>query len=217
MKMWTLAYLLWVKHEVHFDQMAQEATLLDYLHEVEHAAGRIARLDRAIEEAVKLAPAKMQAVIQALQALRGVAQVTAVTIVTELGEVSRFARARQLMGYAGIVASEHSSGESTRRGSITKAGNAHLRRVAVEAAWAYRHRPNVGKTLRKRQEAVSEEIREIAWKAQHRLHTRYRKLMSRGKDKGKVVTAIARELLGFIWAIGVKAEAKQKGTERRAA
>src|SRR5215467_4293073 len=157
MKMWTLAYLLWVKHEVHFDQMAQEATLLDYLHEVEHAAGRIARLDRAIEEAVKLAPAKMQAVIQALQALRGVAQVTAVTIVTELGEVSRFARARQLMGYAGIVASEHSSGESTRRGSITKAGNAHLRRVAVEAAWAYRHRPNVGKTLRKRQEAVSEE------------------------------------------------------------
>jgi hypothetical protein len=89
--------------------------------------------------------------------------------------------------------------------------------VVVEAAWAYRHRPYVGETLRKRQEVVSEEIREIAWKAQHRLHTRYRKLMARGKEKGKVVTAIGRELLGFIWAIGVEAEAAQKKTERRAA
>jgi len=115
-KPWSLNYLSWVKHEVHFEQLAQEATLLDYLHEVEHAEARIARLDRAIEEAVKLTPAKMRAVIEALQALRGVAQVTAVTIVAELGEVSRFTRARQLMGYSGIVAREHSSGESTRRG-----------------------------------------------------------------------------------------------------
>jgi len=184
-KPWSLNYLSWVKHEVHFEQLAQEAALLDYLHEVEHAEGRIARLDRAIEEAVKLTPAKMRAVIEALQALRGVAQVTAVTIVAELGEVSRFTRARQLMGYGGIVASEHSSGKSTRRGSITKTGNAHLRRVVVEAAWAYRHRPNVGGTLRKRQEAVSEEVREIAWKAQHRLHTRYRKLTAPGQEQGK--------------------------------
>ena len=156
-------------------------------------------------------------VLEALQALRGVAQVTAVTIVAEVGEVSRFPGARQLMGYGGIVASEHSSGESSWRGGITKTGNAHLRRVVVEAAWAYRHRPYVGETLRKRQEVVSEEIREIAWKTQHRLHTRYRKLMARGKEKGKVVTAIGRELLGFIWAIGVAAEAAQKKTERRAA
>jgi hypothetical protein len=89
--------------------------------------------------------------------------------------------------------------------------------VVVEAAWAYRHRPNVGETLRKRQEKVSEEVREIAWKAQHRLYTRYRKLMARGKDKGKVITAIGRELLGFIWAIGIKVEAAQKVTERKAA
>jgi transposase len=87
----------------------------------------------------------------------------------------------------------------------------------VEAAWASRHRPNVGAALRKGQELVSEEVREIAWKAQHRLHTRYRKLTARGKDKGKVVTAIGRELLGFIWAIGVKVEAAQKEIERRAA
>jgi transposase len=216
-KPWTRNYLSWVKNEVHFEQMAQEATLLDYLHEVEHAEARIARLDLAISEAVKLTPPKMRVVIEAFQALRGVAHVSAVTIAAELGEVSRFTGARELMGYGGIVASEHSSGESTRRGSITKTGNAHLRRVVVEAAWAYRHRPNIGETLRKRQAGVSEEIREIAWKAQHRLHARYRKLMARGKVKGKVVTAIGRELLGFIWAIGVQAEAAQKKTEQRAA
>jgi transposase len=216
-KPWTRNYLVWVKHEVHFEQMAQEATLLDYLNEVEHAELRIARLNLAIEEAVKLTPPKMRAVIEALQALRGVAQVAAVTIVAELGEVSRFSGARQLMGYGGIVASEHSSGKSNWRGGITKTGNAHLRRVVVEAAWAYRHRPSVGKVLKRRQAVVSEEVREIAWKAQHRLHTRYRKLMARGKEKGKVVTAMGRELLGFIWAIGVKVEAAQKVTERRAA
>jgi transposase len=93
----------------------------------------------------------MRAVIEALQALRGVALVTAVTIVAEVGTLSRFAKPRQLMGYSGAVASEHSSGERTRRGGITKAGNAHLRRVIVEAAWAYRHRPAVGTALRKRQ------------------------------------------------------------------
>jgi transposase len=196
MKSWTLKYLSWVKQEVHFEQPAQEATLLDYLHEVEHAQARIARLELAVEEAVKSTPPEMKAVIEGLQALRGIAEVAAVTIVAELGEISRFSRARQLMGYGGIVACEHSSGESNWRGGITKTGNAHLRRVVVEAAWGYRHRPNVGVALRKRQELVSEEVREIAWKAQHRLYTRYRKLMARGKDKGKVITAIGREL-GF--------------------
>ena len=150
-KAWTMKYLEWVRREVHFEQRAQEATLLDYLHEVEHAAARIARLDGAIEEAAKCAPPQMRAVIEALQALRGVAHISAVTIVAELGELSRFARARQLMGYGGIVASENSSGERTRRGNITKTGNAHLRRVVIEAAWAYRHRPAVGGSLRKRQ------------------------------------------------------------------
>ena len=123
LKPWTLNYLSWVKHEVHFEPMAQEATLLDYLQEVEHAELRIARLNVAIDEAVKMTPPKMRAVIEALQ---GVAQVTAVTIVAEAGEVSRFTGARQLMGYDGIVASEHSSGESTWLGGITKTGNAHL-------------------------------------------------------------------------------------------
>ncbi len=208
--LWMLKYLDWVRKEVHFEQLAQEATLLDYRHEVEHMAARIERLDRAIEEAVKLAPPQMHEVIEALQALRGLAQVTAVTVVAELGQFSRFAEARQLMAFSGIVSREHSSGESTRRGGITKTGNAHLRRVVVEAAWAYRHAPAVTKCLRQRQEKVSEEIKEIAWKAQHRLHSRYRKLTARGKNSGKVVTAMGRELLGFIWAIGVKVEAGQR-------
>jgi transposase len=216
-KAWTMKYLEWVKREVHFEQRAQEATLLDYLHEVEHAAARIARLDGAITEAVKVAPPQMRAVIEALQALRGIAHVSAVTVVAELGELSRFSRATQLMGYGGIVASEHSSGERTRRGNITKTGNAHLRRVVVEAAWAYRHRPAVGNTLRKRQEKVSEEVKEIAWKAQLRLHQRYQKLLAKGKNKGVVVTAVGRELLGFIWAIGIKVETAQKESLQRAA
>lgn len=205
-KAWTRAHLVWVKSAVRFEQAAQEATLLDYIHEVDHVAGRLTRLESAIDAAVHTAPVGMRAVIEALQALRGVALVTAVTIAAEVGELSRFARPRQLMGYSGAVASEDSSGQRTRRGGITKAGNAHLRRVIVEAAWAYRHRPAVGPALRKRQAPVSAEVTEIAWKAQHRLHGRYRTLTARGKCKQQVVTAIARELLGFIWAIGVHVE-----------
>jgi transposase len=201
----TQAHLTWVK-TIHFEHAAQEATLLDYLHEVEHMADRIERLERAIDEAVTTAPAPMRAVIEALQALRGIALVSAVTIVAEVGELSRFAKPRQLMGYSGAVASEHSSGERTRRGAITKTGNAHLRRIVVEAAWAYRHRPAVGAALRKRQAPVSAEVTAMAWKAQHRLHTRYRALMARGKCKQQTVTALGRELLGFIWAIGVHVE-----------
>jgi transposase len=209
MHAWTQAHLAWVK-TVHFAHPAQEATLLDYLHEVEHVAGRIERLERAIDEAVKTAPTAMRAVIEALQALRGIAQVSAVTIVAELGEVSRFAKPSQLMGYSGTVASENSTGERIRRGGITKTGNAHLRRVVIEAAWAYRYRPAVGATLRKRQASASEEVKAIAWKAQHRLHARYRHLTARGKCKQETVTAIGRELLGFIWAIGVHVEGDRR-------
>jgi len=207
-KPWTQRHLAWVKQAVHFEQPAQEFTLLDYIHEVEHATLRIGRLERAIDEAVQSAPSRMRTVIEALQALRGVAQIAAATIVAELGEVSRFAAPRQLMGYSGMVAKEHSSGQRIWRGGITKTGNAHLRRVVTEAAWAYRHRPSIGGLLRRRQEKLSEEVKEIAWKAQHRLHARYRRLTGRAKSKQQVVTAIGRELLGFIWAIGVQAESK---------
>lgn len=207
MHTWTQRHLEWVK-TVHFEQGAQEATLLDYLHEVEHVAERIARLERAIDEVVTTVPESMRAVIEALQALRGIARVSAVTIVAEVGELSRFAKASQLMGYSGTVASEDSSGGRIRRGAITKTGNAHLRRVVIEAAWAYRYRPAVGAALRKRQATVAPEVKDIAWKAQHRLHTRYRHLLATGKCKQPVVTAVGRELLGFIWAIGVHVESE---------
>jgi transposase len=176
------------------------------VHEVEHANDRVRRLEQAIGEAVKLAPTAMREVIEALQALRGIAEISAVTIVSELGQISRFAGARELMAYSGTVASENSSGKRVQRGGITKTGNAHLRRVVVEAAWAYRHPPALGATLRKRQEGLREEVKEIAWKAQHRLHKRYRSLAARGKNPQKMVTAVGRELLGFIWAIGNKVE-----------
>ncbi len=150
----------------------------------------------------------MQELIRGLQALRGVAHISAVTIASELGNISsRFESARKLMGYCGVFPSEDSSGKRIRRGGITKSGNAHLRRIVVESAWCYRHLPRVGEKLRKRHEGVPAEITEIAWKAQNRLHKRYMTMMNAGKDQRKVMTAVARELLGFIWAIGIKAEA----------
>ena len=213
-KAWTKQHLEWIKTHVHFDQPALEATLLDYLHEVEHVATRIGKLEKAIDEAVQAAPAAIRAVIEALQALRGVAQTTAATIVSELGSVSRFQSPRQLMGYSGLVAREHSSGNRIQRGAITKTGNAHLRRVLVEAAWAYQHRPNVTGFLLRRQKslALSDEVKQIAWKAQHRLHKRYKTFAARGKNKNQIVTALGRELLGFIWAIAMNTEQKQKLT-----
>jgi transposase len=205
---------------VHFEITAQEATLTDYITEVEHAGLRIERLERAIDEAVSKVPDRMRAVIDALQSLRGIRLISAATIAAEVGELSRFVRPRQLMGYSGAVPREHSSGERTRRGGITKTGNAHLRRIVGEASWAYRHRPNLSRALRKRQEGLSEQVKEIAWKAQHRLYQRFRKLTARGKTKQQVVTAVGRELLGFIWAIGVTVEQgfdEQAGRRRRVA
>ena len=205
-KAWTQEYVKWVR-QLRFEQIAQEATRLDYLHEVEHMGERVLRLEGAIAEAVKAASPALQQVVRDLQALRGIAHISAVTIAAELGNISRFEGARQLMGYSGAVPSEDSSGERVRRGRITKTGNAHLRRIAVEAAWSYKFRPAVGPALRKRQEGLPEEIKEIAWKAQHRLHKRFSRLSAAGKDRRKIVTAVGRELLGFIWAIGIKAEA----------
>jgi transposase len=215
-KSWTKAHLLWVK-TLRFEHPAQEATFLDYLHEVEHAAERVARLERAIDEAVEGAPSDMRALIAGLQALRGIRKGSAATIVAEVGPLSRFARPKQLMGYSGMVSSESSTGSSVRRGAITKTGNAHLRRIAGEAAWAYQHRPAISLDLRKRQEGLSEEVKEIAWKAQHRLSSRFRRLLAKGKLRQKVIIAIARELLGFVWAIGIQIEKEQHRTKRRRA
>ena len=206
---WTEGHLRWVRHQVRFEAAAQEAVRIDYLAEVDHVRDRVRRLEQSIDEAIAAAPLEIRDVVSALQALRGIAKLSAVSIVAEVGQLSRFARPRQLMGYSGTVSREDSSGSRVRRGSITKTGNAHLRRIVGEAAWSYRYKPAVQGALRKRQAGLSEPVKEIAWKAQHRLHMRYRRLMGKGKIKQQVVTAVARELLGFIWAIGVHVERAQ--------
>lgn len=202
---WTQKHEKWLKKQK-FEQPAHEAVFQDYLHEVEHVTERAAKLERAIDEAIEAAPEEIKAVVAGLQALRGVAKITAATIVAEIGKLSRFDKPSQLMSYSGTVSSENSSGDRVRRGGITKTGNAHLRRVLGQAAWSYRHRPSRGADLKRRQEGLGEDVKEIAWKAQQRLHKRYWHLTNKGKDNRKVVTAVGRELLGFIWSIGTLVE-----------
>ena len=150
-------------------------------------------------------------VVTALQAMRGIALVVAVTVVAEVGDFRRFANARQLMAYLGLVPSEHSSGASIRRGGITKAGNALARRVLIEGAWTYRMPARVSRKLHDRNEKLSPAIRDIAWKGQIRLCSRYRRLAAAGKPKVVVTTAIAREMVGFIWAIARIAQPTLQG------
>jgi transposase len=205
MKSWTQKHREWLRAQK-FEIHAHEATYLDYMAEVDHVGERIARLERAIDQAIEQAPEVQREVVQALQSLRGVAKITAVTLVAEIGSFRRFSNAKQLMAYAGQVPSEHSSGGKMRRGGITKTGNSHLRRVVGETAWLCRLRPNRGYELKKRQQGQSEAIKEVAWKAQHRLYQRYGRLSARGKPKQAVATAVGRELLGFVWAIAVQRE-----------
>jgi transposase len=205
---WGTLHLEWLRG-VRFEHAAQQATMVDYLAEVEHHAARILRLEEAIDDAVAAAPPELRELITGLQSLRGIAKLTATTLAVEIGNFTRFSKAPQLMAFAGIVPSEHSSGGTRRQGAVTKTGNAHIRRVLFESAWCYRHRPGRGRALTQRQRDVPEPIKELAWKAQHRLHRRYSALSSRGKPAQKVVTAVARELLGFVWAIAVRIEATQ--------
>jgi transposase len=139
--------------------------------------------------------------VAALRALRGIDTAGAIGLVTEIGDIARFSDARQLMGYLGLVPSEHSSGNSIRRGSITKTGNAHARRLLTEAAWSYRFPARLSHALRQRSSSQPEPVRSHAWKAQQRLCERFARMSSRGVHANKVCVAVARELAGFIWAI----------------
>lgn len=150
---WTKKHVAWINASVKMDNPALQATLWDYVHEVEHMADRLQRLEKAIDDAIEAAPDQIQDVVRSLQALRGVGKITAAGIVAEVGCLSRFSNPRQLMSYAGVVSSEYSSGGRIQRGAITKTGNSHLRRPIVEAGWAYQHKPWLGGWLAKRQEA----------------------------------------------------------------
>lgn len=197
-KGWTGAYRRWLAR-VRFDHPAQQVVLQDYIHAVEDAEARVERLVSQIE--ALLPNWSMHPVVEAVQAMRGVGLIVAVTVVAEVGDFSRFENPRQLMAYLGLVPSEHSSGTSVRKGGITKAGNALARRVLIEGAWTYRMPARVSPKLHARLEAVPKAVRDIAWKAQVRLCNRYRRLAACGKAKAVVTTAIAREMVGFIWAI----------------
>ena len=213
---WTRKHMTWIKGHVRFDLPALQATFLDYVHEVERAGERIERLDKALEEAIAAAPAELREVVEALQGLRGVGKIVAASLVAEVGSFTRFSSPSQLMSYCGLVPSEHSSGSRIARGSITKTGNAHVRRLIVESAWAYQHKPWIGGWLEKRLQPLEPAIQEISWKAQWRLHTRYKKLSARGKNKPQIVAAIGRELLGFLWAIATRVEARRTAVKHAA-
>lgn len=213
-KAWTAAWWQWAR-KLELLHGEQNTTLVELILEVDHQTQRVARLDGAIDRAVKEAPEHLRAIVSALQALRGVAQETAVTLALEFGSFTRFERAPQAMGYTGLVASEYTSGSKKRQGAITKTGNSHLRTALVEAAWHYRHRPRLNQRQKELQRELSPKVAAIAWSAQERLHRRYWALLNRSKPSPKVIAALARELVGFVWGIG--RETEQALAARRAA
>ena len=207
-KTWNARHRTWLAN-LRLDHPEQRFALEEMLQAERQALERIGRLEQAIREAV--ADWSLGSIVPALMAMRGIDLVAAVTILAEIGDLSRFATPRQLMAYLGLVPSERSTGDSVKRGGITKAGNGRARRVLVEAAWSYRHPPRVGVEKQVLVAAAPRAAREIAWKAQVRLCKRFRALSRKGKKSTVVATAIARELAAFIWAIAREVAPKPAG------
>lgn len=200
---WTPSHIGWLS-EIALPHPSQQIVLEEYIRTVTLCAERTMRLS---DQITRLAPDwRMYPVVQALQCLRGVSMIVSVTTVAEIGDMSRFVNPRQLMAYLGLVPSENSSGDSIQHGSITKTGNGHVRRLLVEAAHAYGFPARISRLLLVRQKHLPERITAIAWKAQVRLCGRFRRLAARGKMKTKIVTAIAREMCAFMWAIAREVE-----------
>jgi transposase len=194
---WKPAHLAWLAKQ-HFDNRAHQDVMNDYREAVELATMRVARLTARLAE--RVAGWGSASLVTALQALRGVDLVSAATLAAEIGDFRRFATAPELMAYLGLVPSEHSSGGSRHRGRITRTGNGHVRRILVESAWHYRRQPRMSKAIEGRNKKVSGPVRAIAWKAQQRLNKRLHRLLQR-KPATQAATAVARELVGFVWAI----------------
>ena len=197
-KSWTRAHRNWLTSQklAHLEQrMVFEEMLLA----MREAEGRMERLEQAIRAAVP--DWSLAELVTALMAMRGIDLIAATTLLAEIGDLSRFRTPRELMAYLGMVPSEHSTGDTIKRGPITKAGNRRARRMLVECAWSYQHPPRLGKQKQEKVAAAPKAVREIAWKAQCRLNARFRALMRKGKLPTVAITAIARELAGFIWAI----------------
>jgi transposase len=202
---WTQAHFRWMEG-LKFNVTVQQIVFQEYVGAVKQAEARVAGLEKEMEKALEswvLAP-----VVEALMALRGIKLITAMTVMAELGDITRFDSPRQLMSFLGLVPSEASSGLTRRRGGITKTGNGHVRRVLVESGWCYRFPARKTAHLQRRAEKCSSEVQAIAWKAQKRLCGRYTHLLGRGKLKVQVCIAVARELVGFIWAIACEVMGK---------
>lgn len=196
---WTNTHLDWIRKQA-FAHEAQDLMLREYLTTLEQARAQVARLTDAVERLAKTS--RLAPLVAAFRAMRGIDTITATGIAFELVDLKRFPSAPKLMGYLGLVPSEYSSGSSRSQGGITKSGNKRVRRLLVEAAHNNRFSPMKTIRLRKRQEGVSPEVIDISWRAQERLHHRFRTLTMRGKEKKCIVAAMARELAGFIWSIG---------------
>lgn len=197
---WTQKHWSWIRSQVFADKNS-EAVLGEYLVAIEQELERIKRLDERIEKESKnpeLAP-----VVARLRTLRGVDTLTAMTVLSEVIDINRFATPSELMAFIGLVPRERSSGGKERRGSITKTGNAHLRRVLIESAWHYQRLPRIpAKSIQLRRQGQPPEVVETARRAERRLHKKYARMVGRGKPKGVAAVAVARELAGFIWALG---------------
>jgi transposase len=195
---WTKAHVVWLMSQK-FEYPEERLVFEEMLLAMRQAQERLERLEQAIRVAVP--DWSLAELVTALMAMRGLDLIAATTFLAEIGDLSRFQTAGELMAYLGLVPSEDSTGDTVRRGPITKAGNRRARRILVECSWTYQHPPRVGRAKQQKVEAAPEAAREIAWKAQVRLCGRYRTLIRRGKLKTVAVTAVARELAGFIWAI----------------
>ena len=196
-KPWSKRFFAWLAVQ-RWALPALEQTFVSYRRAIDEAIARRRVVDEDLRAALTLEPLASR--VARLRCFRGIDDLSALTIAAELGDPARFVAARQVMAFTGLVPSEYSSGASQRRGGITKTGNAHLRRILVEAAWHYRHRPAIGTSLRPRQAAAPPTARRCAWMAQHRLHSRSCRLMARGKSPQLAATAVARELSAFVWA-----------------
>jgi transposase len=184
---------------VSFAHPAQDIAFTEYRQAVSEGEARVQRLSHCLTQEVE--HWRMHSLVSAVMTLRGLDLVAAATVVAELGDLRRFAHPRELMGYLGLVPSEHTTGSKRRLGAITKTGNSHVRRVLVEAAWNYRYPARISPALQVRQERQPPEIRAIAWRAQLRLTHRYRRLKARGLQHNKICVALARELAAFVWDI----------------
>lgn len=195
---WSKKHLRWLT-ELVLPHPAQQMVLQEYLQTVNERIARLARLDNELHH--QAYQWRYYPVVKAIQAMRGVRLIVAVGVIAELGDLTRFDHPRKLMSYLGLVPSEHSSGGRRKQGAITKCGNTRARRLLTEGAHSYRYPANISTEMQKRQEGLPKEIVDIAWKAQLRLCRRYQRLMHRGKHYNVVVTAIAREMIAFIWSI----------------